>query len=355
MFISIALKYSYVEKFYKKYNQLKKELKEELLAESLQLSQSQNDTQGSLGSSCSTRPGSPERQVQRKSSVEFIRSPSQGSRMKASVFESKQNQRRLSAYEEIKSALKPKQYTEEQAFWLDLPAKTTSASQPTSTSNSFSFSQPTSNTQPSQRLVLGSSQPQRKKNFKQQKLFGRNPFQRALSSSQEVVSTVHPMEDPVSSPISSQTTTTSMMDLIPDDDEDDDMEGIEIVTHEIDPFRKYDPSLFHWEDPSFSIGPGFFSSVSPFYLIPMLNEPSRRIRVLEKLEKGTLGEVLEENRNLEQNLDQDIRDFIANNTEPLEVSWIIGWGLFFHKILNPSFILSIRLLNQRLHPLMRIY
>ncbi len=124
------------------------------------------------------------------------------------------------------------------------------------------------------------------------------------------------MTSPISPLPQSQPTLSHIMDdMIPDDDEEDDME-IEVVTHEIDPFRMYDPSLFHWEDPTFSIGPGFFSSASPCYLIPMLNEPTRRDRVLKKLEKGTLGEVLEENQCMEQDVDEDIRQFLSTHKDP---------------------------------------
>lgn len=291
--------FTFIEKFYKKYNQLKKELKQESIAESLRQSQPLD---------------SPERIESRRSSVEFVRSPSHpmGSRMKPPMFDSSQvNVRRLSEFDGVKTTTRPpikKVLTEDEAFWLDLPTtpKNASSSQPLP---STIFSQPT---QQSPRLILGSSQPTRKKNLKQQKLFGRNPFQRAISSQE-----LNPLEEALSpiSPLPSQQPVLSqiMDDMIPDDDEDDDMEGIEVVTHEIDPFRMYDPSLFHWEDPTFSIGPGFFSSVSPCHLIPMLNEPTRRDRVLKKLEKGTLGEVSKENQVMEQDMDEDIRQFLSKD------------------------------------------
>lgn len=330
-----------IEKFYRKYNRLKRQLKAET-AQSQEREQA--DSQCSLPSvsqdsqTPASTSQSPER-GRRRSSVEFVRSPSHplGSRIKPSIFESKQQQinvRRLSEFEEMKSALaasnnnsKPavlkKTLTEDEAFWLDLPPSTTttSYSQPTaktSTSSSFHFSQE-AQTQPSPRLILGSSQPKRKKNFKQQKLFGRNPFQRA-SSSQDLL---HPLEDTSSSlppiPPSPQLSQPSQQPfyrpaMIPDDEDEDD-EMIEVVTHEIDPFRKYDPSLFHWEDPTFSIGPGFFSSVSPCFTTPILNDPTRRDRVLRKLEKGTLGEVLEENQNMELDMDEDIRDFLSTQLQ----------------------------------------
>lgn len=361
-----------IEKVYKKYNQLKKQLKAETAAQQLQ-EREQADSQCSLPSvsqqdsqTPKNSSQSPERGERRRSSVEFVRSPSHplGSRIKPSIFESKQQQinvRRLSEFEEMKSALaasnnsKPlpppaalnRTLTEDEAFWLDLPLSTTttttaattttSHSQPaakssSSSSSSFQFSQQPQ-TQPSPRLILGSSQPKRKKNFKQQKLFGRNPFQRA-SSSQDLL---HPLEDtssfssssslppipppsqqqPLSQPTSqSQQQPFYRFPMIPDEEEDDeDDEMIEIVTHEIDPFRKYDPSLFHWEDPTFSIGPGFFSTVSPCFTTPMLNDPTRRDRVLRKLEKGTLGEVLEENQNMELDMDEDIKDFLSTQVQ----------------------------------------
>lgn len=287
-----------------------------------------NDSQTPVNSAQSPERG------RRGSSVEFVRSPSHplGSRIKPSIFESKQQQinvRRLSEFEEMKTALAAnnkhttikRTLTEDEAFWLDLPATTTSLSQPTagSSSSSFQFS-PQPQTQPSPRLILGNSQPKRKKNFKQQQLFGRNPFQRA-SSSQDLL---HPLEDssslPPIPPSQPQSQTYHEPKMIPDDDdEDDDM--IEVVTHEIDHFRKYDPSLFHWEDPTFSIGPGFFNSVSPCFTTPILNDPTRRDRVLRKLEKGTLGEVLEENQSMELDMDEDIRDFLSTQVQ-VDVSHI---------------------------------
>lgn len=285
-----------LEKFYKKYNQLKKELKQETMADSL-------------------RQKSPER----RSSVEFVRSPSHPmGRMKPSMFDKQPVHVRSLEFEEKKTfALDKKVLTEDEAFWLDVPAtpRTSSSSQPLPAHTSPHLSPISSSQQP--RLILGSSQPKRKKNLKQQKIFGRNPFQRALSSTssssqpmEEMTSPISPLPQQQSQPILSQ----AMDDMIPDD-EDDDME-IEVVTHEIDPFRMYDPSLFHWEDPSFSIGPGFFSSASPCYLVPMLNEPTRRHRVLKKLEKGTLGEISEENQCMEQDLDEDIRQFLSTHIEP---------------------------------------
>lgn len=220
---------------------------------------------------------SPERlDSQRRHSVEFVHSPSHPMGSKPA----------------------PRKLAEDEAFWLGVSTpEFTSFSQPITTSFSFKETEIShmSSTQQPSRLILGSSQPKRKN----KQLFGRNPFQRAT---QDV------FDD---TPVLPSSQTQSTQEIMTDDDDDDDMEGIEIINHEVNPFRNYDPSLFHWEDPSFSVGPGFFSKASSCYLVPMLNEPTRRDRVLRKLEKGTLGEVLQENQNMEEELDDDMRQFIS--------------------------------------------
>lgn len=301
---------------------MKKDLKEETEAALFQQSSSESPPE-----SCqtSTTSQSPER-LDNKNSVEFVRSPNSHGHIKP--------ERKL---------------TEDEAFWLGV---NTSYSQPIpttplepTTSSSNSSSQP--------RLILGSSQPKKVKNLK--KLYGRNPFERAISS-QELFddnSSVSSMPSPLPA---SQTLTS---DMVTDDDHDDldDMEGIEIVNHQVNPFRKYDPSLFRWEDPSFSIGPGFFSNASPCYMVPMLNDPTRRDRVLYKLEKGTLGEVLKENQTMEEELDEDIKQFISTHSrlDPsvnlivvITIIYIyITYSLFFFYIYSH--------LNLPSQKLMRIY
>lgn len=233
-------------------------------------------------------------------SVEFVHSPSHPS-----------------------SKPKQKKLAEDEAFWLGVSKpELTSFSQPITTSFSFTETEipHMSSTQPTSRLILGSSQPKRKN----KQSFGRNPFQR---SSQPVDT---PIETPVTAPAQP---TQSTQDILIDVDDDDDMEDIEIENHQINPFRNYDPSLFRWEDPSFSVGPGFFSKASTCYLLPMLNESTRRDRVLRKLEKGTLGEVLQENQNMEEDLSEDMRQFITEHSQ-LDPNVSSSFSLFLFKCLN---------------------
>ncbi|GAA5811491.1 hypothetical protein MFLAVUS_004928 [Mucor flavus] len=266
-----------VAESYKKYNQLKKELKEETEATLLQQF-SNESTPETDSQQTSVASQSPER-LQDKSSVEFVRSPSH--------------------------AKLDRKLTEDEAFWLGV---NTSYSQPTPATYTDPVLPKLTCSQP--RLILGSSKPKKSRNLKRS--FGRNPFERAISSSQDFfddnssVSSVPSPIQPIQSFINDDATMV--------EDELDEMEGVEIVNHQINPYRKYDPSLFHWEDPSFSIGPGFFSNASPCYLVPILNDPTRRDRVLRKLEKGTLGEVLEENQSMEEELDEDIRQFISTHS-----------------------------------------
>jgi hypothetical protein len=256
---------------------------------------------------------------QKADSVEFERSPSHPmSRMK-SIFQQEGTSltvRRASEVDQLKAAMAAaasaassstststsqgdRELTEDEAFWLGITPTSTAAT-PTSSSPP-----PSSSSQP--RLILGGSQPNKKRTTKP---VYRRRRQMLLTQSQ-------PLPEPTPQPpikISSQPNNRSVYNM-EEDDEDDDMEGIEIVNHEVNPFRHYDPSLFHWDDPTFSVGPGFFSSKAcTSFMIPILKDSARRDRVLKKLAKGTLGEVLAENQAMEEDLDEEMREFIANNT-----------------------------------------
>lgn len=102
--------------------------------------------------------------------------------------------------------------------------------------------------------------------------------------------------------------------LVLDDDDDSDL--FEMEEHVIDPFRHYDPALFRWDDPNFSIGPGFFMSNKACisFAVPFLADPVRKEKVLKKLEKGTLGEPTAENYAMEEDIDEELKEFIKNNT-----------------------------------------
>lgn len=357
-----------LEKFYKKYNALKKELKQETERLKTESPLANSPPRSSQTSPTTTR--SVIGTNSRRNSVEFVRSPSHPmSRRRPSIFDSssssQQTVRRLSEFEEMKSALasvssssqtsalnssqQQRTLTEDEAFWLDIPSTpstTTSYSQPipsstssssttsTTTAAAFQFSTASSNSQQEgkpkkkRQLVLGggSSQPiiSTKRTLKQLKLFGmtQNPFQRAINSPQLSPTSIEASSpgSSTSSPRPPLTSTTTKSIVEAEYEEDDEDEQIEIVNHEFDPFKNYDPSLFHWQDPSFSIGPGFFSQVTSS--IPILNDPKRRSRVLYKLEKGTLGEVHEENKRMEEEISEDLRAFIAANSQ-LDVSFFL--------------------------------
>jgi hypothetical protein len=306
-----------IEKFYKKYNHLKKELKKETeVQESLSAASSPSiiDTQ-----STST---SPHRQPERKSSVEFERSPSHPMSHMKSVFQQEGTSlsiRRASEIEQFKAAMTAssststiasqgtnasqgeRQLTEDEAFWLGVTPTSTTA---TPTSSPPPSSQP--------RLILGGSQPNKKRSTK--------PVYRRRR--QMLITQSQPLPEQTQHPLISNTTSSQPNNNRPvynnfmeEEEDDDDMEGIEIVNHEVNHFRHYDPSLFHWDDPTFSVGPGFFSSKAcTSFMIPILKDSARRDRVLKKLAKGTLGEVLAENQAMEEDLDEEMREFIANNT-----------------------------------------
>ena len=265
-----------IEKFYKKYNQLKKELKRASDARALE-----------------KHIGSPHRQQE---SIEFVRSPHRSSPTQRGMISSQQTVTSLSEFEDMKNTVTTSttattNLAEDEAFWLGVSQ---SPPPPSSTTSTNTNSQP--------RLILGGSQKKKKKSLlKEQELLGRHTFHRRhLHHFQQ-------KEEEQNQPPPVKQTTNSDHD----DDDDDDMEGIEIVNHVVDPFRHYDPSVFHWEDPSFTIGPGFFGAATKVTM--MLNDPMRRDRVLRKLEKGTLGEVLEENQAMEDELEEEIRQFIAQH------------------------------------------
>ncbi|KAI8886107.1 hypothetical protein K501DRAFT_64692 [Backusella circina FSU 941] len=176
--------------------------------------------------------------------------------------------------------------TEEEAFWLCDNGKT-SMSQPT-----------TSKTE--ERLILGGSQPIPKKNVMlEQKLFGHlmpNPRNNNNNNNNKTEIIVEQQEENILN--------TQDIPMIMSDDEDD----IQIMNRELDHLRHY----YHADSPS--IGPGFFNSSKVTCAIPLFDNESerqRRERILYKLEKGTLGERLEENRKMEDEMDDDVKAFLS--------------------------------------------
>lgn len=273
-------------------------------------------------------------QQQRRNSIEYIKSPSSSGTRVNQYFhhenrEDRLKVRRLSEVEGFKMAIATSSSTstiaspygdrvlaEDEAFWLGLTP--TSASQPLPSAHLEKAASPTSSSSSTQppRLKLGGSQPK-----KNQRMSKSNPFHRrqrlAQQHSKQIIETEEQLQlqsQPQRQPslISfSQQTASQQMDI--SDDENDDMDGIQVVYHEDNPFKNYDPSLFNWDDPTFSVGPGFFGSAKACssYMVPILNEPSRRDRILRKMEKGTLGEVTEENQAIEDELAEEIRQFIS--------------------------------------------
>lgn len=330
-----------IEKFYKKYNHLKRELKKATDTNQAEDISSQISSIPDFLDSQETSSS----QQQRRESIEYMKSPGQSGTRINQYFhhenrEDRLKVRRLSEVEDMKMAITTSSststatsnggdrvLTEDEAFWLGVTP--ISVSQPLPTIAQEGISSPTSSTTSSStqppRLKLGGSQPK-----KNQRMSKTNPFQRRQrlvqqqlkieqqQSKQHLETEEQQRQQPQ---MTINQTTTSLMDI--SDDEGDDMNGIEIVNHEENPFRNYDPSLFRWEDPTFSVGPGFFGSskACTSFMVPILNEPSRRDRILKKIEKGTLGEVLEENQAIEDALDEEIRQFIIlNNIENPHVS-----------------------------------
>ncbi|CEP09762.1 hypothetical protein [Parasitella parasitica] len=329
-----------IEKFYKKYNNLKKELKK--VTEAYQTDDISSQL-SSFSGVVDSQDAPSSSQSQQKESIEYIKSPSQiGTRVNQYFHHEKREDRlkvrRSSEVEDMKIAIATSSststvasingdrvLTEDEAFWLDVVP--TSASQPLPTIAQEEVLSPvssaaSSSTQPQPqppRLKLGGAQPK-----KSQRMSKSNPFHRRQrlvqqqlkverqKSKQEEEKQQHQhLQRQSSQMVASSQNTNSQMDI--SDDEGDDMNGVEVVNHEENPFRNYDPSLFHWEDPTFSVGPGFFGSskACPSFMVPILNEPARRDRILKKIEKGTLGEVLAENQAIEDELDKEIRQFIS--------------------------------------------
>ncbi|KAK4517895.1 Pre-mRNA-splicing factor 18 [Mucor velutinosus] len=338
-----------IEKFYKKYNHLKRDLKKAMEANQMEDVSSQLSSCPVFADSqdAASTTSSPSSSQQRRNSVEYIKSPSSSGTRVNQYFhhenrEDRLKVRRLSEVEGLKMAIATSSSTttiaspygnrvlaEDEAFWLELTP--TSASQPLPSVHHEQVASPTSpssSTQPP-RLKLGGSQSK-----KSQRISKSNPFHRRQRLAQQQQSKqiveaeeqaqLHsqPQRQPSLMPFSQQA--ASQMDI--SDDENDDMNGIQVVNHEENPFRNYDPSLFHWDDPSFSVGPGFFGSAKACtsYMVPILNEPSRRDRILRKIEKGTLGELTEENQAIEDELAEEIRQFInlhnINNPHSLEAA-----------------------------------
>ncbi|KAI8364185.1 hypothetical protein BD560DRAFT_448503 [Blakeslea trispora] len=312
-----------IEKFYKKYNQLKRELKQANEMRALE-----------------KHIGSPHRHQE---SIEFVRSPHRSSPTQRGMISSQHSVTSLSEFEDMKNsfvgtttatttATTTTNLAEDEAFWLGVstheksssnssvssssqasPVSQQSLAQPYASSSTGTTTSTGSQTQSSQpRLILGGSQTQKKKKksalLREQELLGRHTFHRRhLHHFQQKAEEEQQQQQQQQQQIK----TTSHIPVQPENGDDDDMEGIEIVNHVVDPFRHYDPSVFHWEDPSFSIGPGFFGAATKVTM--MLDDPSRRDRVLRKLEKGTLGEVLEENQAMEDEMEEEIRQFITQH------------------------------------------
>lgn len=314
------------------------------------------DSQNTVASSSSSQ--------QRRNSVEYMKSPSSSGTRVNQYFhhenrEDRLKVRRLSEVEGIKMAIATSSSTstatspygdrvlaEDEAFWLGITP--TSASQPLPNVHHEEVSSPTSSTSSSTqppRLKLGGSQPK-----KNQRMSKTNPFHRRQRLAQQQVKQNTEAEESTQSQrqpshMSFSQTTASEMEI--SDDESDDMNGIEIVNHEENPFRNYDPSLFNWDDPTFSVGPGFFGSAKTCtsFMVPILNEPSRRDRILRKMEKGTLGEVTEENQAIEDELAEEIRQFIGlhNIDNPhvsrtaLNLAFTISLTSFYNRALKQPF------------------
>ncbi|KAI9478368.1 MAG: hypothetical protein EXX96DRAFT_570578 [Benjaminiella poitrasii] len=239
--------------------------------------------------------------------------------------------------------------TEEEAFWLDTTPTSSTTTSPTSTVISFSQPLPpkssmlddenatitefSSTQQP--RLVLGSSQTKRKHLLPKTTRRLHNPYLRRQQLNQQAQQQHKTIKQYfMSQPLTEKTNTnielslsmsqptkgyySNSVKMTTDDDDDEEERLFKIEEHKVNPFRHYDPSLFHWDDPTFFVGPGFFNSnkVSRSFMIPFLSEPSRRRRVLRKLEKGTLGIVSAENKAMEEDVDEDLRHFIEANSIP---------------------------------------
>ncbi|KAL9554264.1 hypothetical protein MBANPS3_002904 [Mucor bainieri] len=323
-----------IEKFYKKYNHLKRDLKKAMDANQMEDISSQLSSCPIFADSQDAASTTSSSSQQRRNSVEYIKSPSSSGTRVNQYFhhenrEDRLKVRRLSEVEGMKMAIATSSTTstvgspygdrvlaEDEAFWLGLTP--TSASQPLPNVHHEEVASPTSSSSSTQppRLKLGGSQPKRN-----QRMSKSNPFHRrqrlAQQQSKQSAETedqpqLHsqPQRQPSLMSISQQTA-SQQMDI--SDDENDDMNGVQVVNHEENPFRNYDPSLFNWDDPTFYVGPGFFGSAKACasYMVPILNEPSRRDRILRKMEKGTLGEVTEENQAIEDELADEIRQFIS--------------------------------------------
>jgi hypothetical protein len=180
----------------------------------------------------------------------------------------------------------------EEAFWLCDNKVKTSISQPAAV-------------KPEERLILGGSQPIPKKNIMlEQKLFG-HLIQNPRNSNTSTMK-VEPKTEQAE-------LNTQDIQMTMSDDEDD----FQVLNRQLDPFRMY------CDADSPSIGPGYFNSARVTHAIPLVDNESerqRRDRILYKLEKGTLGERVEENVRLEEEMDDDIKEFLLKYNNDEEVS-----------------------------------
>lgn len=325
-----------LEDYYKKYNKMKKDLQ----TMKKKASQSQQST-------------SPSQQIPSQT-VQYVKSPSNSQEKVKEFFEQGQYKAKretrvkkatLSEVEELKAILGGANHVftqggvTEDEFWLDDSSSTTSsssrldsrayASQPLPSSHSRSppYGQsPQSSTQLPKRLILGGPIPLKRSSSSNRF----NPFSRRHRLNQQTQELLKEDKEAAGSPTSAaplkrqqSTPRTTPREPIVFDDEDDEM--IEINDHKENPFRHYDPSLFHWEDANFSVGPGFFLSdkVSTSFAVPFLRDPARCERVRSKLEKGTLGEPTKENFAMEVDFEDDVRAFIEQNAVKVRHGFIV--------------------------------
>ncbi|RCH96608.1 hypothetical protein CU097_013516 [Rhizopus azygosporus] len=187
-----------------------------------------------------------------------------------------------------------------------------SMSQPVKTTTTKQKSpQPTSSSQPTQKrkLMLAPVDKSQRHERKKRKTLNSTENKHSLNgSSLYSFSDLKYEEEEKKADTNSQVSMTTDDDNTSEDDDDDDETAklFTIVEYQENHFRHYDPSIFRWDDPDFSIGPQFFGShaVCKNYL----TDPIRRARIQEKLKKGILGEVNKENDLLEQEILRKVQE-----------------------------------------------
>ncbi|CAO3597704.1 unnamed protein product [Absidia cylindrospora] len=137
-----------------------------------------------------------------------------------------------------------------------------------------------------------------------------------------------PTVSPASSSTTPTTTTSMQEDDIPSTStgpvvDDLKIDGLIIAEHERDPFRLFDPSLrTHLRDPDSFVMPGLFASARArsTIMVPMMDDDDgRHKRILDALQRGTLGERRQDNDDDgdhdNKDMDNDLRRFIEENTD----------------------------------------